>query len=148
MQDGGPKCTPGVMKTIQWTLGASISGKPILSTSLTVEPTELIVPDGEEYFCVTQPCTPPGGKSVDPAKFVTKPNTPTILVEMWHNIPTGESYFEHIVDRILCHVQTRLASAPDAWYVESYASNPQSFYAISRFLNIPPTISPTSTYPL
>ena len=148
MQDDGPKCKKGVMKTIQWTLGASISGKPILSTSLTVEPTELIVPDGEEYFCVTQPCTPPGGKSVDPAKFVTKPNTPTILVEMWHNIPTGESYFKDLVDRILYHVQARLASAPNAWYVESYASNLQSFHAIPRFLNILPTIFPTSTYPL
>lgn len=145
MQDGGPNSKPGFIKTIQWTLGASISGKPILSNPTAVEPTELIVPDGEEYFCVTQPCTPPAGLSVDPAKFVTKPNTPTILVEMWHNLPTGESYFEDVVGRILYHVQARLASAPNAWYVENYASNPQSVYASPRFLNIPPTISP---YPL
>ena len=120
MQDGGPNSQKGVMKTIQWTLGASISGKPILSNPTTVEPTELIVSDGEEYFCVTQPCTPPTGMILDPTKFVTKPNTPTILVEMWHNLPTGESYFEDVVGRILYHVQARLASAPDAWYVESY----------------------------
>lgn len=141
MQDDGPEWKRGVMKTIQWTLGASISGKPISSNSTTVEPTELIVPDGEEYFCVTQPCTPPGGMKLDP-KFVTKPNTPTILVEMWHNIPTSESYFEYLVGQILHYVQTRLASAPNAWYVESYASNPQSVYASPRFLNIPPTVSP------
>lgn len=118
LQDDGPRCQPGVMKTIQWTLGASITGKTILSNSTTVEPTELIVPDGEEYFCVTQPCTPPGGESVDPAKFVTEKNTPTILVEMWHNIPTSAPYFEDLVGRIQYHVQYRLASnSADTWYV-------------------------------
>ena len=118
LQDDGPSCQPGVMKTIQWTLGASITGKTILSNSTTVEPTELIVPDGEEYFCVTQPCTPPGGESLDPTKFVTKKNTPTILVEMWHNIPTSAKYFEDLVGRIQYHVQHRLASnCTDIWYV-------------------------------
>ena len=117
LQDDGPRCQPGVIKTIQWTLGASITGKTILSNSTTVEPTELIVPDGEEYFCVTQPCTPPGGESVDPSKFVTEKNTPTILVEMWHNIPMSASYFEPIVDRIRYHVQCHLASATNTWYV-------------------------------
>lgn len=98
------------MTLYQWTLGARVSGKPCctdqeLSNTGTGEDTG---PNGEPYFCETQPAKPPAGMEVDP-DYVTQENTPTILVEMWHNIPIGLEELPQVTGRICYHVQNRLA---------------------------------------
>ena len=105
------------MTLYQWTLGARVSGKPCcsdqeLSNTGTGEDTgkeiPLIVPDHEPYFCETQPAKPPAGQKIDPS-YVTLENTPTILVEMWHNVPIGSEELPPVTSRICYHVQNRLA---------------------------------------
>lgn len=99
------------MKLFQWSLGARVSGKPCtsdleLETNTPGKMIPLIVSDGESFFCETQPATPPAGQAVDPKQYVTKENTPTIFVEMWHNLP-GE-VLNPVMDRICNHVQCML----------------------------------------
>jgi len=102
------------MTLYQWTLGARVSGKPCcsdqeLSNTGTGEDTgkeiPLIVPDHEPYFCETQPAKPPAGQKIDPS-YVTLENTPTILVEMWHNLP--DEVLNPVMVRIRDHIQCML----------------------------------------
>jgi len=98
------------MKLFQWSLGARVSGKPCtsdleLETNTPSKMIPLIVSDGESFFCETQPATPPAGMEVDPS-YVTKENTPTILVEMWHNLP--DEVLDPVMVRIRDHIQCML----------------------------------------
>ena len=104
------------MTLFQWSLGAYVSGKlpsdskpepSKLENTVLAKMRDLTVSDGESFFCESQPATPPAGQKVDPSQYVTQPNTPTILVEMWHNIP--DETLPLVINRICHHVQCTLA---------------------------------------
>ena len=112
------------MNTYQWTLGARVT-EVKMPTSNADQPTGEVASTGTPetslvhseyggpYYCITAPIVSGGGEYHWP-NAVTK-NTPTIVVEMWYNIPDADEHLQGIIQQVKDSVKTVLCPTKTVW---------------------------------
>ena len=115
--------SPLEMNTYQWTLGARVTevkmptsnaDRPTGEVSSTDIPETSLVHSeyGGPYYCITAPIVV--GRE-QWGHYAVSEKTPTIMVEMWYNIPDANNRLEGIIEQITKNVKTVLCPTKTAW---------------------------------
>ena len=100
------------MYDLQWTLSARIISNPSSHSCETVTIQTQLQQNGEfsqdgEHFCVTSPVAQPQ-QPLEWPYAVTADDTPTIIAEIYHNIPGDGEALEKRIDGIITKIHDRL----------------------------------------